>query len=110
MSTNLKLEKNILSSDIKAAGKNTKEKVENTYTEELFFSICAPIGSLKEDAINNLMNNRTSIVIAHRLSTIRHANEIVVLQKGEIVERGTHDELITQNGFYKRLVDMQEVK
>jgi subfamily B ATP-binding cassette protein MsbA len=65
---------------------------------------------LVQDAINNLMNNRTSIVIAHRLSTIRHANEIIVLQKGEIVERGTHDSLIAQNGFYKRLVDMQEVK
>ena len=65
---------------------------------------------LVQDAINNLMNNRTSIVIAHRLSTIRHANEIIVLQKGEIVERGTHNELISQNGFYKRLVDMQEVK
>ncbi len=65
---------------------------------------------LVQDAINNLMNNRTSIVIAHRLSTIRHANEIIVLQKGEIVERGTHDSLINQNGFYKRLVDMQEVK
>jgi len=65
---------------------------------------------LVQDAINNLMSNRTSIVIAHRLSTIRHANEIIVLQKGEIVERGTHDSLINQNGFYKRLVDMQEVK
>ena len=65
---------------------------------------------LVQDAINNLMNNRTSIVIAHRLSTIRNANEIIVLQKGEIVERGTHDGLISQNGFYKRLVDMQEVK
>lgn len=65
---------------------------------------------LVQDAINNLMSNRTSIVIAHRLSTIRHADEIVVLQKGEIVERGTHDSLISQNGFYKRLVDMQEVK
>jgi len=65
---------------------------------------------LVQDAINNLMNNRTSIVIAHRLSTIRHADEIIVLQKGEIVERGTHDSLIEQNGFYKRLVDMQEVK
>lgn len=54
MSTNLKLEKKILSSDLKATGKNTKEKVENTYTEELFFSICAPIGSLKEDAIIKL--------------------------------------------------------
>jgi subfamily B ATP-binding cassette protein MsbA len=65
---------------------------------------------LVQDAINNLMNNRTSIVIAHRLSTIRHADEIIVLQKGEIVERGTHDSLIEQNGFYKRLVDMQEVR
>lgn len=65
---------------------------------------------LVQDAINNLMSNRTSIVIAHRLSTIRHADEIIVLQKGEVVERGTHDSLITQNGFYKRLVDMQEVK
>jgi subfamily B ATP-binding cassette protein MsbA len=65
---------------------------------------------LVQDAINNLMSNRTSIVIAHRLSTIRHADEIIVLQKGEIVERGTHDSLISQNGFYKRLVDMQEVR
>jgi len=65
---------------------------------------------LVQDAINNLMTNRTSLVIAHRLSTIRHADEIIVLQKGEIVERGTHDSLISQNGFYKKLVDMQEVK
>jgi subfamily B ATP-binding cassette protein MsbA len=65
---------------------------------------------LVQDAINNLMSNRTSIVIAHRLSTIRHADEIIVLQKGHIVERGTHESLILQEGFYKRLVDMQEVK
>lgn len=65
---------------------------------------------LVQDAINNMMQNRTSIVIAHRLSTIRHADEIIVLQSGEIVERGTHDELIKLGGFYKRLVDMQEVK
>ncbi len=65
---------------------------------------------LVQDAINNMMQNRTSIVIAHRLSTIRHADEIIVLQKGRIVERGNHDELIRQNGFYKRLVDMQELK
>ena len=65
---------------------------------------------LVQDAINNLMKNRTSIVIAHRLSTIRHADEIIVLQQGKIVERGTHNSLIEKNGFYKRLVDMQEVK
>jgi len=65
---------------------------------------------LVQDAINNMMQNRTSIVIAHRLSTIRHADEIIVLQKGEIVERGTHEELIALEGFYKKLVNMQEVK
>jgi len=65
---------------------------------------------LVQDAINNMMQNRTSIVIAHRLSTIRHADEIIVLQKGKIVERGTHDSLIAQNGFYRKLVEMQEVK
>lgn len=65
---------------------------------------------LVQDAINNLMSNRTSIVIAHRLSTIRHADEIVVLQKGKIVERGNHDDLMAIDGFYKKLVVMQEVR
>ncbi|MFT3826816.1 MAG: ABC transporter ATP-binding protein [Chitinophagaceae bacterium] len=65
---------------------------------------------LVQDAINKMMENRTSIVIAHRLSTIRHADEIIVLQKGQIVERGTHDSLIAQNGFYRKLVEMQEVR
>jgi subfamily B ATP-binding cassette protein MsbA len=65
---------------------------------------------LVQDAINKMMEHRTSIVIAHRLSTIRHADEIIVLQKGRIVERGTHDELIARGGFYKKLVEMQEVK
>jgi subfamily B ATP-binding cassette protein MsbA len=65
---------------------------------------------LVQDAINNLMHNRTSVVIAHRLSTIRHADEIIVLQKGKIVERGTHETLIALEGFYKRLVSMQAVK
>lgn len=65
---------------------------------------------LVQDAINNMMQNRTSIVIAHRLSTIRHADEIIVLQKGEIVERGTHEELLQKQGYYYRLVQMQEVK
>ena len=65
---------------------------------------------LVQDAINNMMQNRTSIVIAHRLSTIRHADEIIVLQKGEIVERGNHDELLALDGYYKKLIEMQEVK
>jgi subfamily B ATP-binding cassette protein MsbA len=65
---------------------------------------------LVQDAINNMMQNRTSIVIAHRLSTIRHADEIIVLQKGNIVERGNHDALLAQNGYYRKLIEMQEVK
>jgi subfamily B ATP-binding cassette protein MsbA len=65
---------------------------------------------LVQDAINRMMQNRTSIVIAHRLSTIRNADEIVVLQKGRIAERGTHAQLLASAGIYKKLVDMQEVK
>lgn len=65
---------------------------------------------LVQDAINNMMQNRTSIVIAHRLSTVRHADEIIVLQKGEIAERGNHDALLAQKGIYSRLVEMQEVR
>lgn len=65
---------------------------------------------LVQDAINYMMQNRTSVVIAHRLSTIRHADEIIVLQKGEIAERGTHDQLLAQKGIYHRLVELQEVK
>ena len=60
-----------------------------------------------QDALNKLMANRTSIVIAHRLSTIQHADEIIVLQKGLIVERGSHKILIKKNGIYKKLVEMQ---
>ncbi len=62
-----------------------------------------------QDAINNLMQNRTSIVIAHRLSTVQNADEIIVLEKGEIRERGTHTELLAHQGLYKKLVDMQQV-
>jgi ATP-binding cassette, subfamily B, bacterial MsbA len=65
---------------------------------------------LVQDAINKMMENRTAIVIAHRLSTIRHADEIIVLQKGSIVERGTHQDLISKQGYYWKLVQMQEVR
>ncbi len=66
---------------------------------------------LVQDAINNLMQNRTSIVIAHRLSTIRNADEIIVLQHGKIIERGNHESLIAEpESFYKKLVEMQEIK
>ncbi|HRJ31287.1 MAG TPA: ABC transporter ATP-binding protein [Cyclobacteriaceae bacterium] len=63
---------------------------------------------LVQDALTNLMKNRTSIVIAHRLSTIQHADEIIVLQDGQIVERGKHDELVQQNGLYKKLSEIQK--
>lgn len=62
---------------------------------------------LVQDALFNLMKSRTSIVIAHRLSTIQNADEIIVLQKGAVVERGTHTELINHQGVYKRLYDLQ---
>lgn len=63
---------------------------------------------LVQDALNNLMMNRTSIVIAHRLSTIQHADEIVVIQNGQIIERGRHDELIRQSGLYRKLNEIQK--
>ncbi|MBB6612983.1 ABC transporter ATP-binding protein [Pontibacter sp. Tf4] len=65
---------------------------------------------LVQEALTNLMKNRTSIVIAHRLSTIQHADEILVLQKGQIVERGTHDELLQTSGLYSKLTQMQLVQ
>jgi subfamily B ATP-binding cassette protein MsbA len=62
---------------------------------------------LVQDALNNLMQNRTSVVIAHRLSTIQHADEIIVVQGGRIVERGRHEELIGKSGLYKKLNEIQ---
>lgn len=63
---------------------------------------------LVQDALTKLMKNRTSIVIAHRLSTIQHADEIVVIQNGQIMERGTHDELVVNGGLYKKLSEIQK--
>ena len=62
---------------------------------------------LVQDALDNLMSNRTSLVIAHRLSTIVNADKIVVMERGKIMEEGTHIELLERNGIYKKLIDMQ---
>jgi len=64
---------------------------------------------LVQEALFNLMKNRTSLVIAHRLSTIQHADLILVIKDGEIIEQGTHSELIDEEGFYFKLIDMQSV-
>lgn len=64
---------------------------------------------LVQEALERLMKSRTTIAIAHRLSTIKNADEICVLYEGQIVERGTHDELLAKNGYYKRLNDMQSL-
>jgi subfamily B ATP-binding cassette protein MsbA len=63
---------------------------------------------LVQDALNNLMKNRTSIVIAHRLSTIQHADQIVVIQNGQILEQGNHDDLVRQGGLYRKLSEIQK--
>lgn len=64
---------------------------------------------LVQDALNNLMKNRTSIIIAHRLSTIQHADEIIVIQQGQIIQRGKHEVLLEGEGLYKKLIDIQKV-
>lgn len=64
---------------------------------------------LVQDALNHLMQNRTSIIIAHRLSTIQHADEIVVIQQGQIIERGKHEALLGGKGLYKKLIEFQKM-
>ena len=63
---------------------------------------------LVQDALERLMKSRTTVAIAHRLSTIKNADEICVMHEGEIVERGTHEELIALGGYYKKLHEMQK--
>ena len=60
-----------------------------------------------QEALDYLMSSRTTISIAHRLSTVKKADEIIVMNEGRIVERGTHDELLLKNGYYKKLYEMQ---
>ena len=65
---------------------------------------------LVQDAFEELMNGRTSFIVAHRLSTIKNADQILVMKAGNIIERGTHEELLAQGGFYKQLYESQFAK
>jgi ABC-type multidrug transport system fused ATPase/permease subunit len=64
---------------------------------------------LVQDALQNLLKDKTAIIIAHRLSTVQFADEIIVLREGQIIETGTHQQLMLQNGEYKKLVDLQQL-
>lgn len=75
--------------------------------DEATSSLDSESEKLVQDALNKLMENRTTIVIAHRLSTIQHADEIVVMRDGQIVEKGTHEELMQKKGEYEKLVELQ---
>ena len=78
--------------------------------DEATSSLDSKSEKLVQDAIDKLMINKTSIVIAHRLSTIQNANKIIVLDKGEIVEQGNHDQLTKNDSYYKKLIALQSFK
>ena len=75
--------------------------------DEATSSLDSSSEKLVQNALEKLMINRTSVVIAHRLSTIKKANKIIVLDKGLIIEEGTHEFLINKDSFYKKLVELQ---
>ena len=75
--------------------------------DEATSSLDSESEKLVQDALENLMKNRTSIIIAHRLSTIQNANLILVMNEGEIIEKGKHDELLELNGVYSKLIKLQ---
>ncbi|MBL4656365.1 MAG: ATP-binding cassette domain-containing protein, partial [Flavobacteriales bacterium] len=78
--------------------------------DEATSSVDSESEHLIQEAIKTLTENRTSIIIAHRLATIRSADSILVMDQGEIVERGTHDELLALDGQYKRLYELSQIK
>ena len=75
--------------------------------DEATSALDAESEKLVQDALNKLMQNRTSLVIAHRLSTIQNADKIIVLDAGKIIQSGTHQELMKEKGLYRKLIEMQ---
>jgi len=75
--------------------------------DEATSSVDTQTEALIQEALQELLKNRTALIIAHRLSTIKHADRILVVHKGEIWEEGSHDELLAKNGLYARVYDLQ---